>query len=465
MTVIIIKSLGVRGALVILIAILGVVNVHAQEVARLPIVYAPPGTVGIGGGIRTGQSPYVGSERDQDLIPLYLYEGKYLFAHGTSFGVHLFRNDKVTFDLFSSYRFQKLDPDNNPYLEGMDKRKQTLDAGFSVDVSDFWGGVKLSWVTDTLDRHNGQEFELSYRYRFDKGRWSFTPWISYYKLNSNLTNYYYGVRPDEARPGRPAYDPGAARNLAIGLNTSYALTRRWFVFANYSQIGYDTEIVNSPIVEEENSAVLFIGGGYMFGSIFDPDVVQSERQGEWSWRVNYGYQAEGSIVTDIARGDLSSSKDVDTNIAGLTLSKLVQAGPRVDFYGRVALYRHLEEPYQENFWDYVAYAMAIGKGYVPWTDKQSFRWGFGFGFSYADKVPMVEQIKQESKDGNTSQFLNYLEWMVDFPVDRIIQAKWTKGCYVGMTIVHRSGIFSTSDILGNVAGGADWITGHWECLR
>ncbi len=55
--------------------------------------------------------------------------------------------------------------------------------------------------------------------------------------------------------------------------------------------------------------------------------------------------------------------------------------------------------------------------------------------------------------------------MVDFPIDGIIKSKLVRNCFVGVTVVHRSGIFSTSDILGQVAGGADWYTAHIECLR
>jgi hypothetical protein len=67
----------------------------AQEVAEIPFFNAPPGTAALGGGVRFGQSPYRASdnedERQLDLVPLYLYEGKYLFARGVSGGVHLFR--------------------------------------------------------------------------------------------------------------------------------------------------------------------------------------------------------------------------------------------------------------------------------------------------------------------------------------------------------------------------------------
>ncbi len=96
----------------------------AQEVAEIPFFSVSPGTAALGGGLRFGQSPYFASDnedqRQLDLIPLYLYEGKYLFARGTSGGVHVLRNDAFEFNLYTRYRFQALDPDSNIFYEGLD---------------------------------------------------------------------------------------------------------------------------------------------------------------------------------------------------------------------------------------------------------------------------------------------------------------------------------------------------------
>ena len=35
---------------------------------------------------------------------------------------------------------------------------------------------------------------------------------------------------------------------------------------------------------------------------------------------------------------------------------------------------------------------------------------------------------------------------------RLFKAKSMQNCYAGLTVVHRSGIFGTSDLLGDVAG-------------
>ena len=109
--------------------------------------------------------------------------------------------------------------------------------------------------------------------------------------------------------------------------------------------------------------------------------------------------------------------------------------------------------------------MAMGTGYSPWTNRELFRYGFGFGFSYADKVPIIEQVKQEDRGENTSHLLNYLEAQVDFPLRNLFSDGRLENCYAGLTIVHRSGIFGQVDIIGNVAGGSDVLTGHLECTR
>jgi outer membrane protein len=456
------------------ITLAGFQAAQGQEVAEIPLFNAPPGTAALGGGIRGGQSPYFAidneDQRQLDLIPLYLFEGKHVFFRGVSGGLHLYKSDELELSVLGKYRFQKLDPDRNEFYQGVNERRQSFDAGFQTRLSKDWGTVRLNWVTDTLDRHKGQEVQLSYRYNFDAGPWDFSPFISWTWQDDNLTNYYFGVSADEARPDLPEYTPGDSQWVSFGLNSSWQITDRIMLFGNVAFAGASSEVINSPLVEEEGFSQAFVGGTYVFGNARRPDFIMSEeRQGEWSWRVNYGYQAEGNIVSEIDQGDFSrSSFAPDARIAGITLGKLLTDGKRVDFIGKAAVFRHMEEDEGNgNFWSYAAFIMARGSGYSPWSDKELFRWGFGFGMSYAQRVPIVEQRKQTGSGarGNTAHFLNYLEMTLDFPLHRVSKANWLQRCYAGLTVVHRSGIFGTSDLLGDVAGGSDWITAHLECTQ
>ncbi len=275
--------------------------VSAQEVAEIPFFNASPGSSALGGGLRAGQSPYFATDnedlRQRDLIPLYLYEGKYLFARGTAAGLHVFRNNIFEFNLYSRYRFQKLDPDSHTYYEGLEERKQSFDAGIELGLKQDWGEIKFDWVTDTLDRHNGQEMRLSYRYRFETGPWSISPFISWTLQDANLTNYYFGVSEVEARPDRPAYAPGESQWMSLGLNTAWHVSDRIVFFGNFAFGGAESNVADSPLVEEEGFSGVFVGGTYLFGNVLKPEyIMDEERQGEWSWRVNYGSQADGNIV-------------------------------------------------------------------------------------------------------------------------------------------------------------------------
>ena len=463
---------------VLLLSITVPVNA-GQEVARIPFFNAPSGTTGLGAGFRFGRNPYISSGESEeiplDLIPLYLFEGKHLFARGTSGGVHLFRNDNFSISALARWRFQQLDTSKDSIFDGLDRRHQTLDAGIVAEYKTNFGDFTLDWLTDTLDNHNGQEVEFTYRYNFLRGAWSFSPFVTWGLQNENLANYYFGVSEDEAAASGtiPAYKVGDAQFFMLGLNTSWQLTDRILLFGNFGIGGADKAVQDSPLVEDARFSQAFIGCTYVFGNVLKP-IAGEERASEWSWRVNYGYQAQENIIGAIDQGDFSKSSVADTNIAGFTLARLLTDGKRVDYIGKLAFYRHFEEGVtttdglftsDSDFWSYAAYIMAMGKGYSPWSGDEVFRWGFGFGMSYADQVPVAEQSKQNSKGSNTSRFLNYLELQVDFPLRRVSRAKWLQNCYAGVTVVHRSGIFGTSNLLGDVSGGADWITAHFECVR
>ncbi len=440
---------------------------HAtQEFSRIPIDTAAPGTPAIGMGIRTDADVYIGSNIGADLVPLYLYEGKWLFAHGTSGGLHAFKNDAVSLDLILRYRFSQLDPNSSDALAGLNARNQTLEGGVSGNWFGRFGVLKAEYVWDVQNYHNGSEFDLSYRYPFMWGNFSLSPYVSLIWQDADLVDYYYGVSAEEsAETGIQAYKAGAATNFSYGINGSYNLTNHVFVFANLGFQAFDTSISNSPITDKDYTAGLFVGGGYYFGDTEGRRRGSVANETTWSWRVNYGYTGKYNIVPQPMQGDFKRSDKVNTKIGGLSIGKIVQSGERVDFYAKLALYRHFEQGLQDDFWNVTAYLKAIGKGYMPWSDRLAFRWGFGFGVSAAEKVPYIEQVKQAERDGSTSRLLSYLEWSVDLPLERLIKSKLTRNCFAGVTVVHRSGIFGTSDILGDVFGGADWYTMHLECLR
>lgn len=447
-----------------------------NPVTEIATADVPEGTLGLGFGWRWGDSEYKGigdissieTDEDSDVLPFYYYEGRYLFAHGSTAGIHLFDSDHFSMDALLAYRFDRLEPERDDFFDGVEEREQSLDGGLRASIKGGWGSFSLTWLQDTLDRHNGEELDFTYRYNWIVNKWTLSPFASYVHWDEALTDYYYGVSEAESREDLAIYNPGASTRWRAGVNTSYRVSKRMRLFANLSVDGLDDEVSDSPLVDEDHLVTAMVGIAYAFGNVLDDREAarrDPERGGEWSWRVNAGYTAEHTFHK-VHRGAIKQNDDVETYLAGLTLSKLALDGKRLDVWGRVSVNRRFEKDYQEDFWEINPYIMLMGTGYSPWSNREVFRYGFGYGFSYADKVPIVEQRKQESRGKNTSHFLNYLEATVDFPLRNLFGDRgWWHNCYSGLTIVHRSGIFGRVDILGNVSGGSDVLTGHLECKR
>jgi outer membrane protein len=442
-----------------------------QDVTDIPFSSSPTGSAALGGALHIRRNVYKPAENVDDwpidLVPLLLYNGKYVFSRGTAAGVHVLNKRSVELNLLARVRFDNLDPGDSEFYEGVQARKQSIDGGAEMRVRGDWGELKAAWLVDTLGRHYGQSAEIAYRYTFEYGRLTFSPFVNWEWRDADMTNYYYGVSADEARPGREEYAPGSSQWFSLGLNTSYALTDRVTLFGN---IGFDTidpTVQRSPIVDASKAAALYVGGEYTFGNLLEPECNTSpERSSEWSWRVNYGYSADGNIVSEIDQGDFSGDSFADTTIGGITLGKLLVAGERADYLARFAVYRHFEaNEGNGTFNSYALFLSAMGRGYGPWSRDEWFRWSLGFGLSFAETVPIPEQLQQADEGKKTARVLSYLDLQVDFPLRRLFKAKSVRNCYVGATVVHRSGIFGSSDVLGDVAGGADWITAHLECFR
>ena len=302
---------------------------------RTPFHDVEPGSVGIGYAARFGQSPYEGldnigstyNEYKYDLVPLYLYEGDYLFAHGTEWGVHLLRDHPVfNVDLIGRYRFDRLQVDSSEIFDGMEDRKQTVDGGISASLKGGWGELYLSAVTDLLDRHNGEELELTYLYSWERGKWTLAPSVGFFYQSANLTDYYYGVRPDEATPDRPAYSPGSAYNWRAGLNVTYHWMPSWHLFANLSYEWLDDGIEDSPIVDRSELFAAYFGISWSLGNAKH---VETRKEGTklWSWRVNAGYTVDDTF-SQVLVGNFKQHDVVDTYSVGFTLGRLLKDGKR-----------------------------------------------------------------------------------------------------------------------------------------
>jgi outer membrane protein len=83
-------------------------------------------------------------------------------------------------------------------------------------------------------------------------------------LSNDLADYYYGVRSDETKVGRPAYSAGSGVNWFAGLGTDYKLDEKWSLFAQFSYEWLNNEITDSPIVDDDYKITILAGAMYKY---------------------------------------------------------------------------------------------------------------------------------------------------------------------------------------------------------
>src|SRR5512146_1944672 len=160
--------------------------------------------------------------------------------------------------------------------------------------------------------------------------------------SARLNDYYYGVRPDEATPTRPAYEAGAGFNNEIGLYGSYHLTERWRLLAGVSATLLSTEIRDSPVVSDRMELTAMAGAAYDFS----PQHEAAGHEGKpLIIKLLYGKSTDCNLMPIMGLSCTSTATVDQTRVAGIEIGRpFVQRlnGWPLDFVGYLGLLRHDE---------------------------------------------------------------------------------------------------------------------------
>ncbi|HKQ29246.1 MAG TPA: MipA/OmpV family protein [Burkholderiales bacterium] len=422
---------------------------------------ASPGGVAIGVLPRMERSPYRGGGTRYDFEPLYLYEGDQVYLHSHSLGVKFGRSEARRFEVFLKRRFEGHPTDDiPPSLAGMARREPGIDAGFSGQVGGGWGIAFAEVLHDVSAASRGSELRLGYKYPIRSGRWWVRPYAFLAMRSSKLNDYYYGVRPEEATASRPAYHVDAAALAELGVYTAYQLSGRWRLLAGASVVQLPRAISESPIVGHRVLHRLELGAIYDLS----PDYEASPGHRPLIARFFYGASSECNVL-QIAELRCTSTHTQDrTGVAGFELGRPFidrLNGWPLDLAGFVGLIKHSERGLQADVWQINAYIKGYFYGF-PWDARLRTRLGLGVGLSYAKEPPFSEQRDQAARGRTTSRLLNIFDPTADISVGDLIGVKKLRDTYVGAGVSHRSGIFGSSQLLGNVNGGSNYIYGYIE---
>lgn len=422
---------------------------------------AATGSAGLGFVMRFEGSPYRGGDTRNDLVPVYLFEGRHAFIETYRAGLKFIDTSDRRFDTFVAYRFEGHPYDRVPAsLAGMANRGPGVDAGVSYQLRTRWGTWFAEGLHDIAGGSNGTELRAGVRMDTSIGRLHLQPQVALSRRDSNLNNYYYGVRPDEATAVRPAWSPGGGTNVELGLAASYRLSERWRLIGNLSATRWAEGVRMSPIVENRTQLAGQLGLAYDFS----PDHEAWPEGRPLIVKVLHGKSTDCDVAKVMLLRCFSTDTVDQTRVSSVELGRpFIEHlnGWPLDFVGYVGLLHHDERGLQDDGWQADAYMKGYWYGF-PWSERVRTRVGFGAGVSYAQRVPYVEARDQIARGRSSSRLLNYLDPSIDVSVGDLIGYRPLREAYLGLGVSHRSGIFGTSRLLGNVNGGSNYIYSYFE---
>jgi outer membrane protein len=93
-------------------------------------------------------------------------------------------------------------------------------------------------------------------------RWVLRFAVEHRFKDEELADYYFGVEPDEALPGRPAYDVGSTDTWSVNVLTNHRISKRWLGILLSEYEWYSSDIEDSPVVDDSGQMRMLIGAAY-----------------------------------------------------------------------------------------------------------------------------------------------------------------------------------------------------------
>lgn len=208
----------------------------------------------MGAGALISTSPYHGVGNRITPVPFVLWGKGPFYMRGIESGYKFYDHAPVTLKIFLSPHLMGYKASDADVLSGMHDRRLSLNGGVGLDwVLPYGEGVTLSLkaANDLLGRYDGRVGEATLSKKFKNRYVEVTPSLGVKVLSSQLTDYYYGVEPDEARADRPAYHPGSAVNYMAGVMFNAGLSKDWIIITRFGAEALDTCIRTSPLVGKD----------------------------------------------------------------------------------------------------------------------------------------------------------------------------------------------------------------------
>ncbi len=392
---------------------------------------------GVGIGLRSATIPFDTSGNTvSDTIPLLFYQGNQLYLDGTQAGYHLYQNDRFSLGLAADLRLFDIPRYAQNKIQGTQ-----LDFGVQATwhYSSRWD-LSLAAMSDSEGRMYS---DLTSRYQLNDYGWDASLYATLRAKSQRFNNTYYGLQVD---------------NIGAGIESKLGVKGRTQIYQNLYAVGhlgatfYDYDTYSSQFIDSYAQWEGYLGIA-MFGSAA---TTTTERLPEGAY-----FRLASGIATQSGPSEvftLQNETDPERNrmtsfFYGHPLPGRVFELP-IDFYLTPGYVYHYNSDTQDAFDEYV---LAI-KGYYTFDWSVRTRLGFAEGVSYSTDISHIERKNLNEKGYEPSKLMNYLDFSIDVNVGDVFNNQDLSNLWLGYSLHHRSGIFTTTSAFGRIKGGSDYNT-------
>jgi len=210
-------------------------------------------TIGAGPYLQT--QPYKGVDTIVLPSPFIYYNSDIFYMKWTRVGAYFYgsRSDDISwgFSLTAQPRIYGYKASDSAYLQGMDERKNSIEAGLAFTLQKKKAFLDIMLLTDVLHKSDAWIAQSELGYDFTLGKFQIYPSLLLTYQSSAFTNYYYGVKANEATTSRVQYSANAGVQLGLQTYIQYPITDKFSTLINLHAEKLSHEATASPLVEDD----------------------------------------------------------------------------------------------------------------------------------------------------------------------------------------------------------------------
>ena len=403
---------------------------------------------GIAAVIRSAQIPYrTANDSVSSFVPMMFYEGEHVFVRGLTAGARAWRDGDTEVNLITRLRFVDIPREYQNQIQG--------------DTGDF--GVQLHreeggwwWDAELLSDPHGDLY-LAGRVGASAvvGDLLFTPSVELRYLTSDFTTRYFALQP---ATGQSA---DGAVQIAPGVLGRYHVWSDLHLVGSLRYTWSSAEISDLDAVEHAGTWEAMLGFGFFqdagdpqfLGSPAERVMEQRSLKAKPYVRLAHGWASE-SDLGEILTGNIEKDEfgnQMSSVFYGHPLTDTLFGAP-IEVYLSPGFAWHYASSVQDSTPELVLKIKAY------YTFRWPIRWRLGAaeGVSWIDEVTYIERDNMESKGYRPSQWMNYLDFSLDFNLGDLFGVEDWDRIWLGGAVHHRSSIFESASQFGRISGGSNY---------